>query len=159
MHFCSSRYWIFNGQRSTLAECEIWLWRMWFPWSFSFYFSFLRFPERYGCSIFSATGITSFQPLYSRSAQNVDRTSNLPVTSNLLIFASFIQKYLQNIKKKNFKVFYRYNCRTSKKSARHRLAIFRCYVLIWLVRWSRHLVFNWGLLGNPDVLVLSEIRR
>jgi hypothetical protein len=24
--------------------------------------------------------------------------------------------------------------------------------------WSRHLVFNWGLLGNPNVMVLSEIR-
>jgi hypothetical protein len=39
------------------------------------------------------------------------------------------------------------------------LAIFisfdRCFA--WLVRWSRHLVFNWGLLGNPGILVLSEI--
>jgi hypothetical protein len=24
--------------------------------------------------------------------------------------------------------------------------------------WSRHLVFNWGLLGNPGWLVLLEIR-
>ena len=49
LDFWRSRYWIFNGKRSTLADCEIWLWRMWFPWSFSFYFSCITFPESYGC--------------------------------------------------------------------------------------------------------------
>jgi len=40
------------------------------------------------------------------------------------------------------------------------LAIFLCYVWFDLVGFvgSRHLVFNWGLLGNLGVLVLSEIR-
>jgi len=45
-------------------------------------------------------------------------------------------------------------CRTSP--VQHRLAIFVC--LLWFIG-SHHLVFNWGLLGNPNVLVLSEIRR
>jgi hypothetical protein len=37
--------------------------------------------------------------LYSlRYAQNIEWRSNLPITFNLLLFASFIQKYLQNIK-------------------------------------------------------------
>ena len=49
LDFWSSKYGIFNGQRSTLADFEIWLWRMWFPWYFSFYFSCITFPERYGC--------------------------------------------------------------------------------------------------------------
>ena len=41
-------------------------------------------------------------------------------------------------------------CRTSKKSARHRLAILSllCLIWIWLVRWSRHLVIYWRLLEN-----------
>ena len=38
----------------------------------------------------------------------------------------------------------------SKSGARHRLAIFFSYVAFALnsVRWSRHLVIHWGLLGN-----------
>ena len=41
-------------------------------------------------------------------------------------------------------------CRTPKKSgARHRLAIFHLVVVcLNLVRWSRHLVIDFGLLGN-----------
>ena len=35
-----------------------------------------------------------------------------------------------------------------KISARHRLAIFRCCVWLNLVRWSRHLVIDFGILGN-----------
>jgi len=36
---------------------------------------------------------------------------------------------------------------------------FCCYcVCLNYIVGSRHLVFNWGLLGNPNVLVLSEIR-
>jgi len=34
---------------------------------------------------------------------------------------------------------------------------FSFLVLLWLVLWSCHLVFNCGLLGNPGVQVLSEI--
>ena len=84
LDFGSSSYWILNGQRSTLTDCEIWLWRLWLPWYFSFYFSCITFSERYGCYIFNATGITS----------------NMPITFNLLLFASFIQKCLQNIKQR-----------------------------------------------------------
>jgi len=38
LDFCSSRYSSRNGQRSTLAYCKIWLWRLWFPCSSLFYF-------------------------------------------------------------------------------------------------------------------------
>ena len=38
LDFCGSRYSILNDQRSTLAECEIWLWRLRFPCSFFFIF-------------------------------------------------------------------------------------------------------------------------
>ena len=48
LDFWSSTYWILNDQRSTLAKCEIWFWRMWFPCSLSFYFSCITFLERYG---------------------------------------------------------------------------------------------------------------
>ena len=37
LDFCSSRYSSRNGWRSTLAKCEIWLWRLRFPCSFFFY--------------------------------------------------------------------------------------------------------------------------
>ena len=35
---CSSSYSSWNGRRSTLADCEIWLWRLRFPCSSLFYF-------------------------------------------------------------------------------------------------------------------------
>jgi len=38
LDFCSSRYSSCNGRRSTLADCEIWLWRLRFPCSSLFYF-------------------------------------------------------------------------------------------------------------------------
>jgi len=38
LDFCSSRYSSRNGRRSTLADCEIWLWRLRFPCSSLFYF-------------------------------------------------------------------------------------------------------------------------
>ena len=47
--FCSSRYEGLNEQRSTSADCKIWLWRMRFLWYSLFYFFFLIIPERYGC--------------------------------------------------------------------------------------------------------------
>jgi len=37
LDFCSSRYPSWNGRRSTLADCEIWLWRLRFPCSSLFY--------------------------------------------------------------------------------------------------------------------------
>jgi hypothetical protein len=42
---------IFNLEwtKATLVECEFWLWRLRFPCSSLFYFSWLRFSERYGC--------------------------------------------------------------------------------------------------------------
>ena len=61
--FCSSRYSSQNGWRSTLADCEIWIWRLQFPCYLYFYFSWLIFPERYGCYLSNATGITSFRLL------------------------------------------------------------------------------------------------
>ena len=38
LDFCSFRYSSWNDQRSTLANCKIWLWRLRFPCSFLFYF-------------------------------------------------------------------------------------------------------------------------
>jgi len=31
-------------------------------------------------------------------------------------------------------------------------------ILLWLVRWSRHLVFNWRLLGNPGAGLVRDSR-
>ena len=61
-------------------------------------FSFLRFPERYGCQLFSATRITSFQPLELTLCTKHRLKVKSAIISNLLLFASFIQKCLQNIK-------------------------------------------------------------
>jgi hypothetical protein len=109
LDFCSSRYWILNGQRSTLTECEIWLCRMWFPWSFSFYFSCITFAERYGCYIFSATGITSFRSLEltlcTKHRLNVKSANYLQFTP----FYIFHPKVPSKHKTKNIKVFYIYN--------------------------------------------------
>ena len=38
LDLCSSKYLSRNGWRSTLADCEIWLWRLRFPCSSLFYF-------------------------------------------------------------------------------------------------------------------------
>ena len=38
LDFCSSRYSSRNGRRLTLVDCDIWLWRLWFPCSSLFYF-------------------------------------------------------------------------------------------------------------------------
>jgi len=45
LDFCSSRYTSRNGRRSTLADCEIWLWRLRFPCSSLFYFLALDFQK------------------------------------------------------------------------------------------------------------------
>jgi len=98
LDFCSSRYSSQNGQRSTLVYCKIWLWRLWFPCSSSFYF--LAFDVQKIMDVKFLMPLESLQVdlQSSRSAQNIDWRSNLSITSNLLLFASFIQKCLQNIK-------------------------------------------------------------
>jgi hypothetical protein len=45
LDFYSSRYSSQNGRRSTLADCEIWLWRLRFPCSSLFYFLSLAFQK------------------------------------------------------------------------------------------------------------------
>ena len=66
LDFWSSRYWILNGQRSTLADCEIWLWRMWFPWSFSFYFCCITFSGTHALhKIPTERQICQLPPIYS----------------------------------------------------------------------------------------------
>jgi len=45
LDFFSSRYSSWNGWRLTLADCEIWLWRLWFPCSSLFYFLALDFQK------------------------------------------------------------------------------------------------------------------
>jgi hypothetical protein len=101
-----SRYLILNGQRSTLAECEIWLWRMWFPCSLSFYFSWLIFPERYGCYLSNATGITSFRllelTLCTKHQLRVKSANYLQFTP----FCIFHPKVPSKHKTKNIKALY-----------------------------------------------------
>ena len=69
-------------------------------------FSCLRFPERYGCYRFSATGITSFQPLeltlYTKHRLNVKSASYLQFTP----FCIFHLKVPSKHKTKNIKAFY-----------------------------------------------------
>jgi len=101
-----SRYWILNGQRSTLAECKFWLWRMWFPSSLYFYFSWLRFPERYGCYLSNSTGITSFRllelTLCTKHRLRVKSANYLQFTP----FCIFHLKVPSKHKTKNIKAFY-----------------------------------------------------
>jgi hypothetical protein len=106
LDFCSSRYSSLNSRRSTLADCEIWLWRLRFPCSSLFYFLALNVQKGMNVSFLMPLESLQFNLQSSRSAQNIDWRSNLPIISNLLLFASFIQKCLQNIKKKNIKAFY-----------------------------------------------------
>jgi len=102
----SSRYWILNGKRSTLAECEFWLWRMWFPCSLYFYFSWLRFTESYGCYLSNATGITSFRllelTLCTKHRLRVKSANYLQFTP----FCIFHLKVPSKHKTKNIKAFY-----------------------------------------------------
>ena len=98
LDFCSSRYSSWNGRRSTLADCEIWLWRLRFPCSSLFYFPSLDVQKGMDVSFLMPLESLHVNLYSSRSAQNIDWRSNLPIISNLLIFASFIQKCIQNIK-------------------------------------------------------------
>jgi len=62
LDFCSSRYSSLNGWRSTLADCEIWLWRLRFPCSFLFYF--LALDAQKGIDVSFLMPLESlFQPL------------------------------------------------------------------------------------------------
>jgi hypothetical protein len=122
-----------NGQRSTLAECEIWLCRMWFPWSFSFIFLSLHFQKGMDV-LFSATGITSFRSLEltlcTKHRLNVKSTNYLQFTP----FCIFHPKVPSKHKTKNFKVFYRYNIGKT---------LVKCgwnYRIIWL-----HQKFMWNV--------------
>jgi len=98
--FCSSRYSSWNSRRSTLADCEIWLWRLQFPCSSLFYFLALDVQKGMDVSSLMPLESLNFNLQSSRSAQNIDWRSNLPIISNLLLFVSFIQKCLQNIKQR-----------------------------------------------------------
>jgi hypothetical protein len=100
LDFCSSRYSSWNSRRSTLADCEIWLWRLRFPCSSLFYFLALDFQKGMDVRFLMPLESFHFNLQSSRSAQNIDWRSNLPIISNLLLFASFIQKCLQNIKQR-----------------------------------------------------------
>jgi hypothetical protein len=98
LDYCSSRYSSWNSRKSTLADYEIWLWRLRFPYSSLFYFLALDFQKGMDVSFLMPLESLHFNLQSSRSAQNIDWRSNLPIISNLLLFASFIQKCLQNIK-------------------------------------------------------------
>jgi len=100
LDFCRSRYASWNGWRSTLADCEIWLWRLRFLCSSLFYFLALYFRKGMDVSFLMPLESLHFNLYSSRSAQNIDWRSNLPIIPNLLLFASFIQKCLQNIKQR-----------------------------------------------------------
>jgi len=100
LDFCSSRYSSWNSRRSTVADCEIWLWRLRFPCSSLFYFLALNVQKGMDVSFLMPLESLHFNLQSSRSAQNIDWRSNLPIISNLLLFASFIQKCLQNIKQR-----------------------------------------------------------
>jgi len=97
---CSSRYSSRNDQSSTLADCKIWLWMLRFPCSSLFYFLALDVQKGIEVSFLMSLESLYFDLYSLRPAQNIDWRSNLPITSNLLLFASFIQKCLQNIKQR-----------------------------------------------------------
>ena len=106
LDFCSSRYSILNGRRSTLADCEIWLWRLRFPCSSLFYFLALDVQKGMDVSFFNATGITSFQPLEltlcTKHRLKVKSANYLQFTP----FCIFHPKVPSKHKTKNIKAFY-----------------------------------------------------
>ena len=69
-------------------------------------FSYLRFPERYGCQLFHVTGITSFQPLKltlcTKHRLKVKSANYLQFTP----FCIFHPKVPSKHKTKNIKAFY-----------------------------------------------------
>jgi len=106
LDFCSSRYSSWNGRRSTLADCKIWLWRLWFPCSSLFYFLALDVQKGMDVSFLIPLESLHFNLYSSRSAQNIDWRSNLPIISNLLLFCIFHPKVPSKHKTKNIKAFY-----------------------------------------------------
>jgi hypothetical protein len=94
------RYSSRNGWKSSLTEYEIFLWRLRFPCSFSFYFSCHIHIERYECYISNATRITSFRPLElklcTKHRSEIKSVNYLQFTSFwiLHLFESYIQKCL-----------------------------------------------------------------
>ena len=102
--FCSSRYSSWNGRRSTLADCEIWLWRLRFPCSSLFYFLDLDFQK--GMDVIFLIGITSFQPLEltlcTKHRLKVKSVNYLQFTP----FCFFHPKVPSKHKTKNIKAFY-----------------------------------------------------
>ena len=75
----------------------------------SFYFSCIKFSERYGCQIFSDIRITSFQPLelmlYTKHRLNVKSTNYLEFTPFCIFHPNVPSKH----KTKNIKAFFIYN--------------------------------------------------
>jgi len=72
-----------------------------------------------------------------------------PFTKLIFVFNFILQSNIRFILFFNFYPHYfNWYCRTSKKIRAASAGDLFCYVLIWLVRWSRHLVIDWGLLGN-----------
>jgi hypothetical protein len=72
LDFCSSRYWSWNGRRSTLTDCKIWIWRLRFPCSSLFYFLTLYFQKGMDVSFLISLESLHFDFYSSRSAQNID---------------------------------------------------------------------------------------
>jgi len=100
INFFRSKYSSQNDRRSTLADCEIWLWRLQFPCSFLFYFLALYVQKGMDVRFLIPLESLYFDVQSSRSTQNIDWRSNLPITSNLFLFASSIQKCLRKIKQR-----------------------------------------------------------
>jgi hypothetical protein len=94
------RYSSRNGWKSSLTEYEIFLWRLRFPCSFSFYFSCHIRIERYECYISNATRISSFRPLElklcTKHRSEIKSVNYLQFISFwiLHLFESYIQKCL-----------------------------------------------------------------
>jgi hypothetical protein len=100
------RYSSRNGWKSSLTEYEIFPWRLWFPCSFSFYFSCHIRIERYECYIFNSTRITSFRPLElklcTKHRSEIKSVNYLQFTFFLILHPKVSLKH----KTKNIKIFY-----------------------------------------------------
>ena len=144
--FCSSRYEGLNGQRSTSANCKIWLWRMRFPCSSLFYLFLLSITEIYGCYLFNATGITSFRslelPLCTKHRLKVKSVNQLQLPP----FCIFHPKMPSKHKTKNIKAFNTQNiCKTLGK-----------YVWNYQILWLHHDTLS---IENGEFLVLVPFNK
>ena len=72
LDFWSSRYSSWNGRRSTLTDCKIWLWRLRFACSSLFYFLALDVQKGMDVSFLISLESLHFDFYSSRSAQNID---------------------------------------------------------------------------------------